>query len=95
MPSIAELNASFSEHRRIRTGGSAPADPHRPIRLGTSDSDTALTVSATPAAAPNGLGDDVDHEYGAGLVDRFVRRARALVVPRIAAGTAGAAFRPP
>jgi hypothetical protein len=33
------------------------------IRLGTSDSDTSLTVSANLAAAANQLGDDVSHLY--------------------------------
>ncbi|MFE9686676.1 subtype B tannase [Streptomyces sp. NPDC006285] len=33
------------------------------IRLGTSDSDTSLTVSANLAAALNDVGDHVDHEY--------------------------------
>ncbi|MFF3505641.1 subtype B tannase [Streptomyces sp. NPDC003247] len=33
------------------------------IRLGTSDTDTALTVSANLASAADGLGDDVDHAY--------------------------------
>ncbi|MFE9809512.1 subtype B tannase [Streptomyces sp. NPDC005227] len=33
------------------------------IRLGTKDSDTALTVSANLAAAARNLGDDVDHLY--------------------------------
>ncbi|MEU0227330.1 subtype B tannase [Streptomyces sp. NPDC006284] len=33
------------------------------IRLGTSDSDTSLTVSANLAAALDNIGDDVDHEY--------------------------------
>ncbi|NEB77227.1 Tat pathway signal sequence domain protein, partial [Streptomyces sp. SID14478] len=33
------------------------------IRLGTKDSDTALTVSANLAASAAGLGDDVDHLY--------------------------------
>ncbi|MFJ4620339.1 subtype B tannase [Streptomyces sp. NPDC088812] len=33
------------------------------IRLGTSDSDTSLTVSANLAAALDNIGDDVNHEY--------------------------------
>ncbi|MGP3769582.1 subtype B tannase [Streptomyces sp. SDT5-1] len=33
------------------------------IRLGTSDTDTALTVSANLAMAAEGLGDEVNHEY--------------------------------
>ncbi|MFF0463335.1 hypothetical protein [Streptomyces mexicanus] len=33
------------------------------IRLGTDDTDTALTVSANLAAAADNLGDEVDHAY--------------------------------
>ncbi|MFC8371248.1 hypothetical protein ACFUIT_25365 [Streptomyces sp. NPDC057239] len=42
-------------------------NPHRSrhwwIRLGTSDTDTALTVAANLAMAVDNLGDDVDHAY--------------------------------